>query len=246
MKKNLRFPEVTSFGLHIIGMITMFCDHLWATNAMHLEFLSCIGRIAFPIFAFLLAQGFRHTKNIKKYITRMALFALISEIPFDLMYNGVPFYPFHQNVYFSYTLALLGLWGIDTLRRKSGILPMVGIAGILLGCFLGGYGLMVDFYGIGIALVFLFYFFPGEKWTDYVAQALGMYYVNVSVLGGYYYIVTLFGHPVELYQQSFALLALIPIWLYRGRQGHHSTAFRIFCYSFYPAHILILSLFMLL
>lgn len=245
MNRKLRLPEATSFTLHIIAMATMFCDHLWATNAMHMEFLSCIGRITYPIFAFLLAQGFLHTSSIKKYLTRMVLFALIAEVPFDLMYNGTVFYPFHQNVYFTYCIALLGLWAVEFLRKKTKWIAIPGCAGVMLFCFLAGYAFFTDFYGIGILLVFLFYFFSGGKWYHYVVQAVGMYYVNVVVLGGYYYVWNILGHNVEVYQQSFALLALIPIWLYRGRQGHHSRAWRMFCYGFYPAHILILSLFML-
>lgn len=245
MKKKLPLPETTSFTLHIIGMLTMFCDHLWATNAMHLEFLSCIGRIAYPIFAFLIAQGFLHTSDIKKYLGRMALFAAISEVPFNLMYYGRPIYPYHQNVYVTYCIALLGLWAVDTLRKKPKWIAVPGCAGVILTCFLAGYAAYADFYGIGILLVFLFYFFPGGKWYDYAAQALGMYYVNVEVLGGYYYVWNILGRDVEVYQQAFALLALLPIWLYRGRQGCHSKPWKWFCYGFYPAHILILSLLML-
>lgn len=245
MEKKLHLPETTSFTLHIIGMLTMFCDHLWATNAMHLEYLSCIGRIAYPIFAYLLAQGFLHTANVKRYLGRMALFALISEIPFNLMYYGRPIYPYHQNVYVTYCIALLGLWAVDALRKKNRWVSILGSLGVMLACFLAGYGTFADFYGIGILLVFLFYFFPGGKWYHYVAQFIGMYYVNVTVLGGYYYVWNILGHEIEVYQQSFALLALIPIWLYRGRQGHHSKPWRWFCYGFYPAHILILSILML-
>lgn len=245
--KEKAFPlEFTSFSLHILAMASMFCDHLWATNALQSPWLTCIGRIAYPIFAFMIAQGYLHTHNVRRYLLRMLLWALVSEIPFDLMYNGLPFYPYHQNVMFTYCIALAGLWAMDALRKKaSRPLALLGCLGIALGCFLAGYLCFVDFYGIGIALVFLFRFFPGDKWYHYPIQAAGMYYMNVTVLGGFYYIITLFGHEFELYQQTFALLALIPIWLYRGRQGHHSKAWQYFCYSFYPAHILILSLFML-
>ena len=66
--------------------------------------------------------------------------------------------------------------------------------------------------------------------------------MNVEVLKGLYFPVMLFGQEVEFYQQSLALLALIPIWLYRGRQGHHSKAFQYTCYLFYPVHLLLLGL----
>lgn len=60
------------------------------------------------------------------------------------------------------------------------------------------------------------------------------------MLGGYYYDVELFGHTFELVQQGLAILALIPIWLYRGKQGYHAKWFQYFCYAFYPLHLLVL------
>ena len=69
-----------------------------------------------------------------------------------------------------------------------------------------------------------------------------LYWINVRMLGGQVYPMTIFGMDVELSQQGLALLALVPIWLYRGRQGHHSKAFQYACYAFYPVHMLILAL----
>ena len=69
-----------------------------------------------------------------------------------------------------------------------------------------------------------------------------LYWLNVVVLGGQMYPATLFGREIELCEQGLALLALVPIWLYRGRQGHHSKVFQYACYAFYPAHMLVLAL----
>lgn len=102
--KKLR---ITSFTLHMIAMACMLCDHVWATVVEGNEWLTCIGRIAFPIFAFMTVEGYFHTKDVKKYIKRLFAFALISEIPFNLMMSGVPIYPMHQNVLWSFLIALL-------------------------------------------------------------------------------------------------------------------------------------------
>lgn len=114
---------------------------------------------------------------------------------------------------------------------------LVTIAGGLLGTLT-----MVDYYGIGVLTVFIFYFFRGRKWWCLLGQIAALYWVNVELLGGLMYPVRLFGMEFELCQQGLALLALVPIWLYRGRQGYHSTPFQYFCYAFYPVHMLILVL----
>ena len=202
-----------------------------------------IGRVAFPIFCFLLVEGFLHTHDVKKYAMRLGLFALISEIPFDLMYGGTWFYPVHQNVIWTFVLGLLGIHIMETVRKKKKtpvfVLTaiLVTIAGGLLGTLT-----MVDYYGIGVLTVFIFYFFRGRKWWCLLGQIAALYWVNVELLGGLMYPVRLFGMEFELCQQGLALLALVPIWLYRGRQGYHSKPFQYFCYAFYPVHMLILVL----
>ena len=202
-----------------------------------------IGRVAFPIFCFLLVEGFLHTHDVKKYAMRLGLFALLSEIPFDLMYGGTWFYPVHQNVIWTFILGLLGIHIMETVRKKKKtpvfVLTaiLVTIAGGLLGTLT-----MVDYYGIGVLTVFIFYFFRGRKWWCLLGQIAALYWVNVELLGGLMYPVRLFGMEFELCQQGLALLALVPIWLYRGRQGYHSKPFQYFCYAFYPVHMLILVL----
>lgn len=97
MKKEFNL-QTTSFSLHLIAMFTMLCDHLWGTVIPGNDWLTCIGRISFPIFAFMIVEGYFHTKNLKKYVLRLLFFAVISEIPFNLAVGSRLFYPIHQNV----------------------------------------------------------------------------------------------------------------------------------------------------
>lgn len=235
--------DLSAAALHILAMAFMLMDHLWATLLPAQEWLTCVGRIAFPIFAFMAVEGYFHTHNLKKYLLRMLIFAVISEVPFDLMYGGTWFYPVHQNVIWTLMMGLAGIHLMETVRKKKSTFVYILVSAIvvILGGLLGTLS-MVDYYGIGVLTVFIFYFFRGRKWWCLLGQMLALYWVNVELLGGLMYPIRLFGMEFELCQQGLALLALLPIWLYRGRQGYHSKPFQYFCYAFYPIHMLVIVL----
>ena len=240
---NTKKFETTSFSLHLMAMLFMLCDHLWGTIVPGNDWLTCIGRVCFPIYAFLLVEGYFHTSNLKKYVKRLLLFAVISEIPFNLAMASSVIYPFHQNVLWSFLIAL-GLIHCNEKAKASGKLRIriaVGIFTILAG-YLLGLITMVDYYHAGILMVLTFYFFHHRNWWDYVGQLLCLGYINLELLGGFGYEIVLFGETVFLTRQGLALLALIPIWLYKGKQGYHSKWWKYFCYAFYPVHLLILGL----
>lgn len=232
---------VSSFSLHVLAMILMLCDHLWATLFPAQEWLTCIGRIAFPIFAFMIVEGYFHTSNIRKYLRRLFMFAVISEIPFNLIYGSSIIYPFHQNVLWTFLIALLSIVVIEKARatKKWWIFAPAAIVTVGFDFLLGTFA-MVDYFGAGILTVLVFYFFHGRKWWCFLGQFVCLAYINLEMLGGYYYSVNIGEYELQIVQQGFALLALIPIWLYRGRQGHHSKVFRYICYAFYPVHLLLL------
>lgn len=235
--------DLSAAALHILAMAFMLMDHLWATLLPAQEWLTCVGRIAFPIFAFMAVEGYFHTHNLKKYLLRMLIFAVISEVPFDLMYGGTWFYPVHQNVIWTLMMGLAGIHLMETVRKNKSTFVYILVSAIvvILGGLLGTLS-MVDYYGMGVLTVFIFYFFRGRKWWCLLGQMLALYWVNVELLGGLMYPIRLFGMEFELCQQGLALLALLPIWLYRGRQGYHSKPFQYFCYAFYPIHMLVIVL----
>ena len=267
MKKQF---DLSAAALHILAMAFMLLDHLWATLFLSQEWMTCVGRLAFPIFAFMAVEGYFHTHSFKKYAQRMLIFALLSEIPFDLMYGGTWFYPVHQNVIWTLLIGLLGIRAMEAVREKgkTWLYLLTCVAVTVLGFALGTLG-MVDYYGMGVLTVFVFYFLRGREWWKLLGQIAALYWINVSLIGGQIFPIELFGLEFEVCEQGLALLSLVivyggvqkgiekaskimmpvlallslvPIWLYRGRQGHHSKAFQYACYAFYPVHMLILGL----
>ena len=240
--KNKFKLETTSFVLHLLAMLFMLCDHLWGTVVQGNDWLTCIGRITFPIYAFLLVEGYFHTKNLKKYVMRLLVFALISEIPFNLVMGSRIFYPIHQNVLWSFLISI-GLIHFNQKVREKKVWKRI-LVGVSTACiaYIGGIITFVDFYNAGILTVLLFYFFRGKKWWCYLAQFIGLWYINFEMLGGFSYEIEFLGQTHFIARQGFALFALLPLWLYRGKQGHHSKAWQYACYLFYPVHLLILGL----
>ena len=204
MKKKTPI-ELTSAALHVFAMLFMLCDHMWATVIPGNDWLTCVGRLAYPLFAFMIAEGYFHTKNFKKYMLRLLLFAVLSELPFNLMAGGSLFYPIHQNVLWTFLIALLMVhWNERTKRKKEWLRLLVALATLVLGTVVGLIT-MVDYHHAGVLTVLVFYFFRGRRWWCYVGQALCLWYINAEMLGGFGYELSLFGQPVFLARQSLAL-----------------------------------------
>lgn len=231
-------PEFTSFGLHLLAMGLMLCDHICLALMPDRLWMTCAGRLAFPIFAFLAAEGFVRTRSRARYARRLLIFALVSEVPFDLLAAGRPVYPFHQNVLWTFLIALgcmqLLEWAKSDPRPAA---RFVVSAGAVLGGFLAGTAFMVDYFGPGVWMVLVFYFFRGNGWRPRLGQLLCLLLLNGWLLAGQTVLLGGLALPI----QAFAVLALPFIWLYRGRQGPHGRAVRWLFYGFYPAHLLVLA-----
>ena len=143
--------------LRVLAMFLMLLDHLWATLVPGNFWMTYLGRLAFPIFAFQISEGFFHTADRKRYAKRLFLFALLSEVPFDLIYGGTVLYPFHQNVMFTLLLGLLACCAIDRARRertaKAILRGTLSVAGLFLLSLVG----MVDYGWKGVVTVVAFY-----------------------------------------------------------------------------------------
>ncbi len=239
--KTMNLRGLNSLELKIIAMIFMVLDHMWATVIPGAEWMTCVGRLTFPIFAFQIAEGYAHTRDPKAYRRRLLLWALVSEIPFNLMMVGGPIYPFDQNVMFTFWLALVFLGRIDRARARKNVLGYLAMGAWTVLAFWVGTLTMVDYKGEGVLMVILFYLTRDLPWGK-LAQLAGMLYINTQMIRGQVYPVELFGMDWNIPRQGFAVLALLLIWLYNGEQGPYNKTIRRACYAFYPVHILILAL----
>lgn len=224
---------IDALTLKLLAMAFMLLDHTWAT-VWSVPWFTMVGRLAFPIFAFQIVEGFFHTSDRKRYMKRMLVFALISEIPFNFMVGNSITYPFHQNVMFTFLIALLLMNWMEN-RKKPWVTAVCVVLAFVLGLLT-----FADYNHYGIFIVLLFYWTHNRRFGKLV-QWVGMVII-CDAMGGQVYPVELFGRTFEIGQQLFALLAFIPIWLYDGRQGYHSKLLQYACYAFYPVHILVLYL----
>jgi len=229
---------MSSFILKIVAMFTMACDHISYVIFGRFSMLNYIGRIAFPIFAFQISEGYIHTSNLKKYLFRLLIFALISQIPFSL-FTSLYFSKFSLNVFFTLFLGLLSITIFDKLKNleyKSKLLHylyiFIGICIFVFFCFLSNI-LNCDYGYYGVSIIFSFYLFKNHKILMNISFAL------LTIL---HYLKNLLYIPyfrIYLLIIIFTCLSLIFIDLYNNKKGKD---IKYFLYLFYPIHLLIFSI----
>ena len=228
-----RVQFLNGFHLKLIAICTMLIDHMGYTLFPGVMWLRCVGRVAFPIFCFLIAEGCVYTHDRKKYALRLLVFALLSEIPFNLMNSGMIWDPYDQNVLWTLLLGALVCWLMDWALKKCTPLSFVLTGAVMLAAYWLLEAFRTDYGGWGMLLVAAFYGVhraPSGAVVKMIAQAFGLAFFSLGVMGGYL--------SIELW----SLAALVPIWLYNGQRGFSHKAVQYGFYAFYPVHILILSL----
>lgn len=231
-------------GLKLTASLTMLIDHVGATivysaylaarNAgdyaltnqlVELYYIMrIIGRIAFPIYCFLLVEGFHHTRNVKKYISRLAVGMLLSEIPFDLAFSGAIDW---ESSSVMVTL-LLGCLMMLAMKRVKGFWKVP----VILPFVLVAEWLRTDYAGNGIALIDMLALtkgLPKEKLWRAVGFTVLLWFGAAVPIGG-------IAVPIEL----FGLIGLIPMFLYEGKKHTRNKWIQWGFYLFYPVHLLVL------
>lgn len=209
--------------LKAIACITMLVDHIGVVFFPRILLFRIVGRISFPIFCFLLAEGAVHTRNPKKYALRLLLGAILSEFSYDyLFFGGITFR--HQNVMIT---LLIGFFMLRWMQRGNKLIP-------LALCMVLGKLLNADYGAWGVALIWIFGMTRTGKYR-YLMQGLALACIfllmsSVKIQLGFLKI------PIQL----FGLLAWIPILLYSGKKSTHEKWIQWAFYLFYPAHLTIL------
>lgn len=235
MPEKMKIPEkflLSGSTLKIIACISMFIDHffhiLMRTYRDHILTLDYsvimkfntaykigrgIGRIAFPIFCFLLVEGFFHTRDIRRYLARLFIMALLSEHAFNLLYSGHNLEPEGQSIFLTLFIGLLTVWGISMVQ-KSEKMPREASASFILAIILAGclaaYCLKTDYSYHGILSIAAIYLLSSSR--------------ALTCLGG----------AISFIWEPWAIPAFIPIFFYNGRRGLKA---KYIFYLFYPLHI---------
>lgn len=225
-------PALSGTALKRLALCSMLLDHLGAScleagvfsrpgpiSEPLLTLDLCLrwaGRLAFPLYCFLLVEGFLHTHSLRQYAGRMLAFALVSELPFDLAFFHTPFYWSHQNVYWTLALGVLAMAALRHFQTAAGAATWQGLlcAG---GCILLAYLAQTDYDGIGVIIICALYLTrTNRKWQCLVGAVLFAFEIT-------------------------APLAFVFLWFYNGQRGACSKAQKWGFYLFYPVHLAVLA-----
>ena len=221
MEGQKRFAVLDGTTLKLIAMVSMVFDHVGDNFFPGQVWMRVIGRIAMPLFAFCIAEGFIHTHDRRRYLLRMGLFALLSEVPFDLVTARQVLEFTHQNIMVTFFWAILALLCFERIlgaqptkgKYALGITVLLAFAGtsILLG---------MDYNLLGVGLVCLFYLLRKYPLPARTGAAM-VWHALLRNVGIYW----------------FGLLGFLPIFLYNGKRGR---GLKWLFYVFYPGHLLLI------
>ena len=227
MDNRKKYQILDGTTLKLIAMISMVFDHAGDMFFPDVMWPRMIGRLAMPIFSFFIAEGFSHTRDKKKYLCRLGIFALISEIPFDLAFEGKIGFS-HQNTMLSFFLAVVALMLYDWIQggTKSEenhasigktVLGVIAVAAIAALSLL----LRADYTIFAVIAVFLFYVLRQKH--PLVRTGVGVAFLALTRTVGYY---------------CTTGLSFIPLAMYNGKKG---KGLKWLFYGFYPGHLLLLA-----
>ena len=228
MEKFKNLQKINGAQLKYIAFASMFIDHfnkaiitpfLTGTGPLNVitRIFDILGRIAFPIFAFMIVEGFFKTKSRWKYLRNLLVFAAISEIPYDMFQSAVFINTWSQNILWGLALGLFTIMVIDKLKEKIKKRPLRIFVSIFIVALssLGSMLISSDYEYYAIIIIYIYYLFYDKR---LLASGLG-------------YLVII--------KEIYAILGFATVLLYNGEKGKQNKSFN---YLFYPVHLLILGI----
>lgn len=240
VKETSKKYRLSANTLKIIAIFSMIIDHVGFVFFPHELIFRYIGRIAFPIYCFLLTEGFFHTRNIYRYLLRMGLFAVLSEIPFNLGLYHVLIYRWNINVFFTLFLGLFVMYLSEMVYQKSGN-QTFGMVFCLMGMMVAEH-IGSDYGAMGILIIYVFYLsYRGRNF----GTAKSKFLTTLCMVLFETFLFFIEG-PVEMY----AMFSMIFILLYSGEKSGNiwkklhlenwNFFIKYFFYAVYPLHLIIL------
>ena len=229
---------ISASVLKWIAVVSMLIDHMTAglldngywgsghavthTGYILYYILRGIGRIAFPIYCFLIVEGYFHTRNKWKFLARLAVFSIISEIPFDICFHEMYFDWSYQNVFLTLAIGLLGIIVFDLIVRydfqSADIVRKIAAVGVIAAAAAAAELLNTDYSAYGVAIIFLFFFFRNNEILRNVFVSIAL--TLLSTL------------------EAAAVVIFIPLHFYNGQRGRQN---KYLFYILYPAHLLLIA-----
>jgi len=213
----------------------MFIDHAGAVFELDIWF-RVIGRLAFPLFVYLIAEGCRHTKSMEKYLLRLGLFALISEIPFDMAFNrgNINFFA-NTNIFYTLFLGAASVYAFQYLKSLPNRLFLVFTPVPVLIAAMTAHTFSSDYHYIGVLFIFFTALASEYKYLQLLVIALFSFWLYLPGA-----LQTSFAiNPIPLYMLIFCLIS-IPIVAYAN--GKRGPSAKYLFYVAYPGHLLLFSL----
>ena len=216
--------------LKIIAVISMIIDHIGLFILDNNIICRCIGRLAFPLFAFFISEGMIYTRSRKKYVLNLSIFALISQIPFSLLINW-----YNLNILFTFLIAIAFIVLIEEYKKASkmplilkNLLVTISIVLLFMFLLLGEILEFIDYGLIGVALVVCFYFVRSKLRLLVGAFIICMFTIKVVLVNGF--------ALINLYR-LFALGSIVLLMFYNGKKGKANLKYLF--YLFYPIDLFV-------
>jgi len=213
--------------LKIIAMLTMLIDHIGVSLLPSVITLRVIGRISFPIFAYMIAEGCHYTKNRPKYFISIFSLGFVCQLVYFIAERSM-----YQNILLGFSFAILAIFSLDLIiSRRNALFITIGTVGFLASSFvtlvlpilLKEQGFMFDYGEYAFVLPIFVYYMP-NKWRKTGGMAIILAY-RAYISGWIHW---------------FTLIPVALLMLYNGERGRLKLKYMF--YIFYPAHLLIIYL----